>query len=107
MNDNNRIRVFLAQLRKFLPERVIYETLSSLPEDIFENEDYVSVPEFESDNEIKQFIDEYGLMDSENFIAFFMDQYMNFFNNMIDEIIEGLDEYDFSMDPVYSLMYAE
>ena len=52
MNDNNRIRVFLAQLRKFLPERVIYETLSSLPEDLFENEDYVSVPEFESDNEI-------------------------------------------------------
>ena len=76
MNDHSRLRFFLKQLRRFLPEKTIYETLSSLPEDIFDDDDYLNIPYFNSDDEIRTFIYDNGYDDSQNLISFFMEQYM-------------------------------
>ena len=54
MNNNIRLRTFLAELRKFLPEKTIYLALSSLPEDIFDKEENVNVPCFENDEEVQE-----------------------------------------------------
>ena len=52
MNDNMKVKAFLAELRKFLPEKTIYLALSSLPGDVFDNEEYLNIPTFGNDEEI-------------------------------------------------------
>lgn len=91
MNDHVKLRAFLTQLRKFLPEKTIYETLSSLPEDIFDDDDYICIPYLSSDEDVQRFISDNGFEKSENIINFFMEQYMNHFYELLDNIFEELD----------------
>ena len=58
MDNNMKLRFFLAQLRKFLPEKTIYEALSSLPEDIFDVDDYLHIPCLSSDEDVMFYFDE-------------------------------------------------
>lgn len=110
MNDNREVRNFLAQLRKFLPERVIYEALSSLPDDIFDIDNEITVPCLKNDEEIQEFINQNDMENSENLSNFFMKQYMDKFNSIIDEIMEKMAKsedcllYDFDYD--YDLVFA-
>lgn len=108
MDDNREVRNFLAQLRKFLPERVIYEALSVLPDDIFDIEDYIRIPCFKDDNEVQTFIIEHGFEDSDNIIAFFMEQYMANICDIIDSILEetAINEHNYYCDMDYDLVFA-
>ncbi len=94
MNENSEIKTFLSQLRKFLPERVIYEAFSALPEDIFDVEDYISVPYLKSDEEIQEFISENGFEDPQNIISFFMEQYMNNLFDIISDVFDDMEDRD-------------
>ena len=109
MNDNLKVRTFLAQLRKFLPEKVRYMALSALPEDIFDFDDYLSFPDFSNDKEIEEFIDNNGFEDPDNLICFFMQQYMDNLNEMIDEMFDEWEMSDTNgiYDIDYSWIYAE
>lgn len=91
MDNNKKLRSFLTQLRKFLPEKTIYEALSSLPEDIFEVDDYIRIPCLNTDKEVQEFIHDNGFEDSENMIRFFMDQYMVYLDDIINDIFEELE----------------
>lgn len=110
MNDHKKISIFLDELRKFLSERVIYESLCALPEDIFDVEDYITVPVFENDEEVRGFIDEHGFEDSDNIVRFFLDQYMDKLNDIIDDIVASVGNdrscsfYDLDYD--YDLVFA-
>ena len=112
MNDNNKIREFLAHLRKFLPEKTIYMAFSVLPEDMFDIEDYISIPSFESDEEIRKFIENNGFEDPDNIIKFFMDQYMEKLHSMLEEFFDELENRDenaicFTDNLNYNWLYAE
>jgi hypothetical protein len=86
MNENSNVKVFLSQLRKFLPEKTIYLALSSLPEDIFDNEDYMTYPCFESDEEIYDFIRTNGFEDPKNLIDFFTKPYFDKLEEMLKDM---------------------
>ena len=109
MNNHSQVKKFLAQLRKYLPERVIYEALSALPEDIFDIENYISIPCLESDEEVKEFISTYGFEDPNNIISFFMEQYMNNLCYIINEVFDDMKMTDESSfyDVDYSCLYVE
>ncbi len=109
MDNNMKLRFFLAQLRKFLPEKTIYEALSSLPEDIFDVDDYLHIPCLSSDEDVKKFICDNGFEDPENIIRFFMDQYMVYFDEIINDIFEELDISDGSntINSSYNCLRAE
>ena len=94
MNENRIVKGFLSQLRKFLPEKVIYEALSVLPEDIFDNEELLDIPTFRSDREIYEFIKKNGFENSENLACFFMEQYLEDLNAFIDELLDEMDVKD-------------
>ena len=104
------MKLFLSQLRKFLPERVIYEALSAFPEDIFDVEDYISIPCLNSDDEVREFITDYGFEDPQNIISFFMDQYMNnlcYIMNDVFEDMEITDENSYFCHTDFHRLYAE
>jgi hypothetical protein len=109
MDDNKNIRTFLTQLRKFLPERVIYEALSALPEDIFDIEGYISVPCLKNDEEVQEFISTYGFEDPQNIISFFVEQYMDNLCYIMDEVFDDMEITDetsmFNVD--YDYIYSE
>lgn len=109
MDDNKNIRTFLAQLRKFLPERVIYEALSALPEDIFDIEGYISVPCLNNDEEVQEFISTYGFEDPQNIISFFVEQYMDNLCYIMDEVFDDMEITDetsmYNVD--YDYIYSE
>lgn len=109
MDDNKNIRTFLAQLRKFLPERVIYEALSALPEDIFDIEGYISVPCLKNDEEVREFISAYGFEDPQNIISFFVEQYMDNLCYIMDEVFDDMEITDetsmYNVD--YDYIYSE
>lgn len=109
MDDNKNIRTFLAQLRKFLPERVIYEALSALPEDIFDIEGYISVPCLKNDEEVREFISTYGFEDPQNIISFFVEQYMDNLCYIMDEVFDDMEITDetsmYNVD--YDYIYSE
>ena len=103
MNDNSKVKFFISQLRKFLPEKTIYLSLSSLPEDIFDNQDYISIPCLKSDDEIQEFIKDNGFEDPQNIINFFMEQYFARIDEMLKDIFEEMEKPDESM--VYNVNY--
>ena len=109
MDDHKNIRTFLAQLRKFLPERVIYEALSALPEDIFDIEGYISVPCLNNDEEVQEFISTYGFEDPQNIISFFVEQYMDNLCYIMDEVFDDMEITDetsmYNVD--YDYIYSE
>ena len=87
MNENIKVKNFLAELRKFLPEKTIYLALSSLPEDIFDNEEYTCVPSFENDKEVQEFIEANGFEVPENIISFFMKPYFDHIEEMLNNML--------------------
>ncbi len=103
MNDNSKVKLFLSQLRKFLPEKTIYLSLSSLPEDIFDNQDYISIPCLKNDNEIHNFIKDNGFEDPQNIINFFMEQYFAKLDEMLSDIFEDMEKPDENM--FYNVRY--
>lgn len=107
MNDNMKVRAFLAELRKFLPEKTIYLALSSLPDDVFDNENYLNIPSFESDAEVQEFIRNNGFEDPERIINFFMEQYFDNLEEMLRDVLGDIDKPDetVSYDNSYELEY--
>ena len=103
MNNISKMKLFLSQLRKFLPERVIYEALSAFPEDIFDVEDYISIPCLNSDDEVREFITDYGFEDPQNIINFFMEQYFAKLDEMLSDIFEDMEKPDENM--FYNVRY--
>ena len=104
------MKVFLSQLRKFLPEKVIYVAFSAFPEDIFDVEDYLKIPCLESDEEVRDFISEYGFEDPQNIISFFMEQYMNTICYVMNDVFENMeitDESSYFCNTDYHMLYAE
>lgn len=105
MNNNIKIRTFLAELRKFLPEKTIYLALSSLPEDIFDKEENVSVPCFDNDDKIKGFINNNGLEDPENLANFFLKPYYDSLEDEINAILRDMEESDKARAEIESVSY--
>ena len=91
MNDNKKVKAFLAQLRRFLPEKTIYLALSSLPEDVFDNEEYTRIPDLETDEEIQALINDKGFEDPDNLANFFMEPYMEYLEIMLKEVLGDLE----------------
>lgn len=91
MNDNKKVKAFLAQLRRFLPEKTIYLALSSLPEDVFDNEEYTRIPDLETDEEIQALINDKGFEDPDNLANFFMEPYMENLENMLNEVLGDME----------------
>ena len=94
MNDNMKVKAFLAELRKFLPEKTIYLALSSLPEDVFDNEEYLNIPTFGNDEEIQEFIRNKGFEEPENIINFFMEQYFDNLEEMLKDVLGDIEKED-------------
>ena len=107
MNDNMKVRAFLAELRKFLPEKTIYLALSSLPDDVFDNEDYLNIPSFENDEEVQTFIRNNNFEVPENIINFFMEQYFDNLEEMLKDVLGETEKSDetISNDYSYDLEY--
>ena len=107
MNDNMKVRAFLAELRKFLPEKTIYLALSSLPDDVFDNEDYLNIPSFTNDEEVQTFIRNNNFEVPENMINFFMEQYFDNLEEMLKDVLGETIKSDetVSNDSSYDLEY--
>ncbi|MBP5379518.1 MAG: hypothetical protein J6Y64_08270 [Ruminococcus sp.] len=112
MNDNIKVKTFLSELRRFLPEKTIYLALSSLPEDVFDNEEYLNIPSFENDEEISEFIRNKGFEDPEKLMNFFMEQYFerleDMMNAMFSDMVKREEQItcDYSYDFEYMSVYG-
>lgn len=108
MNDNREVRDFLAKLHKFLPDRVIYEALSVLPEDIFDFSDYIRIPFLKNDDDVQAFINMHNFENPDNIISFFMEQYIADIDRIIDEVLDNTetteDSFFYNID--YDLVFA-
>ena len=105
MNTNIKVRTFLAELRKFLPEKTIYVALSSLPEDIFDKEENVNVPCFENDAEVQEFIKSNALEDPENLMNFFLKPYYDSLEDEINAILRDMEESERAGSEIESVTY--
>ena len=112
MNENIKVRTFLAELRKFLPEKTLYIALSSLPEDIFDTEEYLSIPYFKNDEEVQEYIRNNGFEDPENIINFFAEQYFNNLEEMMQIMFKDMEKTaepiscDYSNEYEYMSLYG-
>ncbi|MCR4638584.1 hypothetical protein [Ruminococcus sp.] len=105
MNDHIKVRTFLAELRKFLPERTIYSALSSLPEDIFDKDENVKVPCFENDDEVQEFIKKNGFEEYENLANFFLEPYYDSLEDEINAILKDLEGSENVKSEIESITY--
>lgn len=105
MNNNIRLRTFLAELRKFLPEKTIYLALSSLPEDIFDKEENVNVPCFENDEEVQVFIKKNGFDEPDNLANFFLKPYYDSLEDEINAILRDMEDAERSRSEIERVAY--
>ncbi len=105
MNNNINVRTFLAELRKFLPEKTIYLALSSLPEDIFDKEENVNVPCFANDEEVQEFINKNGFEEPDNLANFFLKPYYDSLEDEINAILRDMEESEGARSEIESVTY--